>query len=105
MTTLLMNRSEWYSVHLNRSKRWPSLYTMTLSIFLDGYDSELGTCLRTKNSPSSVICFGGSPAFKTPHQTVESSSASGTPTTLSANADVTSTGDVSVPNGASNHAS
>lgn len=56
----------------------------------------------TKNSPPSTICLGGSPSLMLPHQITESSYGSGTPTILSANADVTWTGLSSVPQGASN---
>ena len=53
------------------------------------------------DSEHAPTCLGGEPSSMMPHQTSESSSGSGTPTTRFVNSDVTSTGFSAVPNGAS----
>ena len=59
----------------------------------------------TKYSPPSMIWRGGSPSRTVPHQTIESSAGSGTPTTRSEKTEVTSTGAAVVPQGASSQSS
>lgn len=78
-----------YIEKLSQCKVWPPC------------PSESDTFFSTKNSPVSTICLGGWPSSMVPHQMMESSYGSGTPTILSCSDDVTSTGLSSVPQGAS----
>lgn len=52
---------------------------------------------KTKYSPPSIICFGGSSALIRSQMTRQSSSGSGTPMILSSKADSTTTGSSGVP--------